>query len=122
MQDTRGAERKTLKISEECHKNTPSRYYISEGGKRMFDNINDNKSKYEEYSVEELQRAFRSIFLSSGEFSDADIEEMDRILAVLKRKRPVPRKYSTEESWKLFLETYSEEFARIGIFIEPSGA
>ena len=88
----------------------------------MFDNINDNKSKYEEYSVEELQRAFRSIFLSSGEFSDADIEETDQILAVLKRKRPVPRKYSTEESWKLFLETYSEEFARIGIFIEPSGA
>jgi len=40
---------------------------------------------------------------------------MDEILAVLKKKNPIPRKYSTEESWELFQETYSEELSRLGV-------
>ncbi len=73
------------------------------------------KSRYEDYSVEELQKAFKAAFLSSSEFSDADIEELDQIIDVLKRKHPVPRKFTTEESWKDFLKNHSEDFARIGI-------
>ena len=73
------------------------------------------RSRYEDYSVEELQKAFKSTFLSSIEFSDADIEELDQIVAVLKRKHPVPRTFTTEESWTDFLKNHSEDFARIGI-------
>ncbi len=73
------------------------------------------KSSYEDYSVEELQKALKDVFFATGDFSDADIEKMDQIVAVLKEKHPVPRKYTTEESWELFQETYSEEFARLGI-------
>ena len=73
------------------------------------------KSSYEDCSVEELQKAFKDVFFASGEFSDADIEEMDQIVAVLKKKRPITHKYTLEESWELFQETYSEEFARLGI-------
>lgn len=81
----------------------------------MSDKDTEIKSRYEDYSVEELQKAFKAAFLSSGEFSDADIEELDQIVAVLKRKHPVSRRFTTEESWKDFLKNHSEDFARIGI-------
>lgn len=65
--------------------------------------------------MEELKEAYQTIFLYSSEYSDADLAEMDEILAVLKKKNPVPRKYTTEESWALFQETYSEELSRLGV-------
>lgn len=73
------------------------------------------KSRYEDYSVEELKEAYQTIFLYSSEYSDDDLAEMDEILAILKKKNPVPRKYTTEESWELFQETYSEELSRLGV-------
>lgn len=73
------------------------------------------RSRYEDYTVEELKEAYQTIFLYSSEYSDADLAEMDEILAVLKKKNPVPRKYTTEESWALFQETYSEELSRLGV-------
>ncbi|MBR3431385.1 MAG: DUF4367 domain-containing protein [Clostridia bacterium] len=73
------------------------------------------KSRYEDYSVEELKEAYQTIFLYSSEYSDDDLAEMDEILAILKKKNPVPRKYTTEESWALFQETYSEELSRLGV-------
>ena len=81
----------------------------------MSDEDTEIRSGYEDYSAEELQKAFKSAFLSSGDFSDADIEELDLIAAVLKRKHPVSRRFTTEESWKDFLKNHSEDFARIGI-------
>ena len=73
------------------------------------------KSRYEDYSVEELKEAFQTIFLYTTDYSEADIEEMDKIVAVLKKKNPVPRKYTTEESWKLFQEMHEEELSRLGV-------
>ena len=73
------------------------------------------RSRYDDYTVEELKEAYQTIFLYSSEYSDADLAEMDEILAVLKKKNPVSRKYTTEESWALFQETYSEELSRLGV-------
>lgn len=73
------------------------------------------KSKYDDYSVEELKAALNAIFDSSDEFSDSQVEEMDKIMAVLTKKNPLPQRYTAEESWKIFQETYSEELSRIGI-------
>lgn len=81
----------------------------------MSDEDTEIRSGYEDYSAEELQKAFKSAFLSSGDFSDADIEGLDLIAAILKRKHPVSRRFTTEESWKDFLKNHSEDFARIGI-------
>lgn len=73
------------------------------------------RSRYESYTVEELKEAYQTIFLYSSEYSDADLAEMDEIIAILKKKNPVPRKYDTAESWELFQKTYSEELSRLGI-------
>ena len=90
-------------------------YYL-EGVKRVTnDKDTEIKSRYEDYTVEQLKEAYQTIFLYTSEYSDADLAEMDEILAVLKKKNPVPRKYSTEESWELFQETYSEELSRLGV-------
>lgn len=73
------------------------------------------KSRYEDYSAEELKEALNAIFDSADEFSDADVEQMDEIMAVLNRKNPLPRRYTAEESLKHFLENHSEELSRLGV-------
>ena len=73
------------------------------------------KSRYEDYSVEELKEALSAIFNSTDEFSDSDVEQMDEIMAVLNRRNPLPRRYSAEESLKHFRENYSEELSRLGV-------
>ena len=73
------------------------------------------RSKYDDYSVDEPKAALNAIFDSTDEFSDSQVEEMDKIMAVLTKKNPLPHRYTAEESWKIFQETYSEELSRIGI-------
>lgn len=73
------------------------------------------RSKYDDYSVDELKAALNAIFDSTDEFSDSQVEEVDKIMAVLTKKNPLPHRYTAEESWKIFQETYSEELSRIGI-------
>ncbi len=73
------------------------------------------KSKYDDFSVEELKEALKNIFLFSGEFSDADIKEMDQIMAVLDRKEPITPMYTAEESLKRFKETYADELSSLGV-------
>lgn len=73
------------------------------------------KSRYEDYSVEELKEALNAIFNTTDEFSDSDVEQMDEIMAVLNRKNPLPRRYTAEESLKHFRENYSEELSRLGV-------
>ena len=75
----------------------------------------ENKARYEDYSVEELKQALDNIFLYAYEFTDHDIEEMDQIMEELKKKNPLPQKYTAEESWHTFQETYAEELSRYGI-------
>lgn len=71
-------------------------------------------SQYEAYSVEELKEALKAIFLFS-ELNDADIEEMDQIMAVLRKKAPFYYPHTTEEMWAEFQADYAEELANIGI-------
>ena len=71
-------------------------------------------SQYEAYSVEELKEALKAIFLFS-ELNDADIEEMDQIMAVLRKKAPFYNPHTTEEMWAEFQADYAEELANIGI-------
>jgi len=73
------------------------------------------KSRYEDYSVEELRAALDAIFDSTDEFSDSDVEKMDEIMAVLDKKDPLTQRYTAEESWKHFQENYREELSRLGV-------
>ena len=73
------------------------------------------KSRYEDYSVEELRAALDAIFDSTDEFSDSDVEKMDEIMAVLDKKDPLTQRYTAEESWKHFQEYYREELSRLGV-------
>ncbi len=73
------------------------------------------KSRYEDYSVEELRAALNVIFDSTDEFSDSDVEKMDEIMAVLDKKDPLTQRYTAEESWKHFQENYREELSRLGV-------
>ena len=73
------------------------------------------KSRYEDYSVEELRAALNVIFDSTDEFSDSDVEKMDEIMAVLDKKDPLTQRYTAEESWKHFQEYYREELSRLGV-------
>lgn len=73
------------------------------------------KSRYEDYSIEELRAALDVIFDSTDEFSDSDVEKMDEIMAVLDKKDPLPQRYTAEESLKNFQENYREELSRLGI-------
>lgn len=70
---------------------------------------------YEDYSVDELREAFRKIFFLS-DLNDADLEEMDQILAILREKDPLPPGRSVEELWEEFQTVYmNKELADLGI-------
>ncbi len=73
------------------------------------------KTKFDDLSVDELKEALKNTFFYSGEFSDADMEEMDQIMAVLDRKEPLDPLYSAEESLKQFKEAYGEELSSLGV-------
>lgn len=73
------------------------------------------KTIYDDLSVDELKEALKSIFFYAGEFTDADMEEMNKIMTVLERKEPTPPMYTAEESWKRFQETYSDELSALGV-------
>lgn len=73
------------------------------------------KSRYDDYSVEELRAALDAIFDSTDEFSDSDVEKMDEIIAVLDKKDPLTQRYTAEESLKHFREYYREELSRLGV-------
>ncbi len=73
------------------------------------------KTKYDDFSVDELKEALKNIFFYAGEFSDADMKEMDQIMAALDRKEPITPLYTAEESWKKFKETYGEELSSLGV-------
>lgn len=73
------------------------------------------KTKYDNYSVDELKAALKNYFFFSGEFSEADMEEMNQIMAVLDRKEPISSLYTAEESLMRFQETYDEELSSLGV-------
>ena len=73
------------------------------------------KTKYDDLSVDELKEALKNTFFYTGEFSDADMEEMDQIMAALDRKDPINPLYTAEESLKQFKEAYGEELSSLGV-------
>ena len=73
---------------------------------------------YEDYSVEELQEAFKRIFFLS-ELNDADLAEIEQILAVLRVKDPLPPSRSVDEFWKEFQSIYQQNPVEIGIQEKP---
>lgn len=73
------------------------------------------KTKYDDLSVDELKEALKNTFFYSEEFSDADMEEMDQIMAALDRKDPTDPLYTAEESLKQFQEAYGEELSSLGV-------
>ena len=93
-----------MKFSENSsHKNTSSRRYTAKEVKDV--QINQDaeiKTKYDDFSVDELKAALKNIFFYRGEFSDADMEEMNQIMAALDKKEPISPMYSAEESLKRF--------------------
>lgn len=74
---------------------------------------------YEDYSVEELKEAYNKLFYLS-DFNDADLEEMDHILAVLQEKDPLPPSRSVDEMWEEFRSVYMEDLADTGILEESA--
>ena len=64
--------------------------------------------------VKILREAKKIFFLS--DLTDADLEEMDQILAILREKDPLPPGRSVEELWEEFQTVYmNKELADLGI-------
>ena len=88
----------------------------AKGVKRLLnDKDAEIKTKYDDLSVDELKEALKNTFFYSGEFSDADMEEMDQIMSALDRKDPLEPLYTAEESLKQFQEAYGEELSSLGV-------
>ena len=71
-------------------------------------------SQYENYTIDELKEALKSLFLYS-ELNEQELAEMDEILTVLRKKEPIPHPHTTEEMWAQFQENHAEELANLGI-------
>jgi len=69
---------------------------------------------YEDYSVDELKEAYKKLFFLS-DLNDADLAEMEHILAILREKDPLPPTRSVDELWEEFQSVYMKEPADIGI-------
>ena len=82
------------------------------------------KSKYEDYSVEELKNALKTVLGTADPnwdndeyppITDKELAELDEISAILRVKDPLPPPLHTaEESWAIFKAEHAEEFARLG--------
>lgn len=80
----------------------------------MFEKDAEIMSQYENYSVDELKDALKTLFLYS-ELNEQELAEMDEILTVLRKKEPIPHPHTTEEMWAQFQEDHAEELANLGI-------
>ena len=70
--------------------------------------------RYDDCSVEELKAALQRYFLYS-DLTDEDVDEMERILAAIRKKAPFPHPHTTEEMWAKFKADHAEELAALGI-------
>lgn len=80
----------------------------------MFEKDAEIMSQYENYTIDELKEALKSLFLYS-ELNEQELAEMDEILTVLRKKEPIPHPHTTEEMWAQFQENHAEELANLGI-------
>lgn len=75
----------------------------------------ETMNRFDEYSVDELKEALKTAMLYSDLNDDAVIEEMDEILAVLRKKAPFPHPHTTEEMWAEFQAEHADELAALGV-------
>ena len=74
----------------------------------------ETMTKYDDYTIEELRAALQRVFMFS-DLTDADMDEMDKILSVLREKAPFDHPHTTEEMWERFAAEHAEELASLGI-------
>ena len=58
-------------------------------------------NRYDDYTVEELREELQRFFLYS-DLEDEAVDEMEKILAVLREKAPFEHPHTTEEMWAEF--------------------
>lgn len=73
------------------------------------------RSKYDDFTAEELKEALKTVFFCSSHITDKELEEMEQIMSVLRRKAPLSDEYSGEELWERFQEVHGEELSSLGI-------
>ena len=73
------------------------------------------RSKYDDFTVEELKEALKTVFFCSSHITDKELEEMEQIMSVLRRKAPLSDEYSGKELWERFQEVHGEELSSLGI-------
>lgn len=74
----------------------------------------ETMKQYDDYTVEELRAALQRYFLFS-ELDDEAVDEMEQILAVLRKKAPFTHLHTNEEMWEEFKTTHADDFAALGI-------
>ena len=71
-------------------------------------------NRYDVYTVEELREELQRFFLYS-DLDDEAVDEMEKILAVLREKAPFEHPHTTEEMWAEFKAEHAEELSNLGI-------
>ena len=74
----------------------------------------ETMKQYDDYTVEELQAALQRYFWFS-ELDDEAVDEMEQILAVLRKKAPFTHSHTTGEMWEEFKAAHADDFAALGI-------
>ena len=78
------------------------------------DEDTETMNQYNDYSAEQLKAALQRLLLYS-DLEDQDVEEMEKILAVLREKTPFEHPRTAEEMWAEFKAEHAEEIASLGI-------
>lgn len=80
----------------------------------MPDEDTETMNQYNDYSAEQLKAALQRLLLYS-DLEDQDVEEMEKILAVLREKTPFEHPRTAEEMWAEIKAEHAEEIASLGI-------
>lgn len=74
----------------------------------------ETMTRYDDFTVDELKTMLQRYFLYA-DLDDAAVDEMEAILAALRKKAPFPHTHSTAEKWAEFQAEHAEELASLGI-------
>ena len=74
----------------------------------------ETMTHYDDYTVDELKTMLQRYFLYA-DLDDAAVDEMEALLAALRKKAPFPHTHSTAEKWAEFQAEHAEELASLGI-------
>lgn len=80
----------------------------------MPDEDTETMNQYNDFSAEQLKAALQRLLLYS-DLEDQDVEEMEKILAVLREKTPFEHPRTAEEMWAEIKAEHAEEIASLGI-------